>query len=338
MIARFTRYFAALLALAGALLSTPARAQASDADRAAAQALFDDARKLTAEQRWAEACPKLAESQRLDPSMGTQFYLADCLEHVGRLASAWTNYLEVADAARAAGLGERDRHARARAEALRPRLPRLTVKVPAEAARATGLKVTRDGVALGSTLWATAIPIDPGEHAIEATAPGKKRWSATVRAEEGASIEIGVPELPDDADADAAGPRRSPLPDDPRSDGAGPSRSTLRLAGIITGAAGIAGVAVGAGFGAAAIAKKNASNEDGHCDAANTCDPIGKGLRRESLSAATASTVAFVVGSAAIAGGLVLYLVPPPAPRSSQPGATVSLGFGAGRVSLEGRW
>lgn len=42
--------------------------------RAAARALFDESRKLAGAQSFAEACPKLAESYRLDPTMGTKFY------------------------------------------------------------------------------------------------------------------------------------------------------------------------------------------------------------------------------------------------------------------------
>src|SRR5215475_12694681 len=77
------------------------RAEPSEAEkRAAAQALFEAARKLTAQDKFAEACPKLLESYKLDPAIGTKFYLADCYEHVGKLARAWTYYLEVVEEAR----------------------------------------------------------------------------------------------------------------------------------------------------------------------------------------------------------------------------------------------
>src|SRR5262245_18728599 len=58
-------------------------------DSAAAQALFDQGRKLMESERWAEACPKLEESQRLDPAGGTLLHLALCREHEGRIATAW---------------------------------------------------------------------------------------------------------------------------------------------------------------------------------------------------------------------------------------------------------
>jgi hypothetical protein len=67
-------------------LLTSGLARADDAASTVAQALFDEARQLTAAGRYVEACPKFAESQRIDPSMGTRFYLADCLEHIGKLA------------------------------------------------------------------------------------------------------------------------------------------------------------------------------------------------------------------------------------------------------------
>ena len=70
--------FAFAAGLGVALLSggAPAQAQPSPDARAAAAALFEDGRRLMGENKYAEACPKLEESQRLDPHMGTLFTLA----------------------------------------------------------------------------------------------------------------------------------------------------------------------------------------------------------------------------------------------------------------------
>src|SRR6187401_1113411 len=111
-----TLAFAALTLGVG--LAPNAQAQTTS-NSAAAQALFEQARTLMAQGRPAEACPKLEESQRLDPGSGTLLNLARCYEQAGRLASAWNQYLEAASAARSAGNKERESEARKRAEALR---------------------------------------------------------------------------------------------------------------------------------------------------------------------------------------------------------------------------
>src|SRR4051812_42817536 len=111
-----------------ALLSGAAAAQ--DRDPAAAQALFDAARELTRQGKFAEACPKFQESNRLDPGLGTRFHLADCYEQSGRVASAWATFLEVASIARSSNQAEREKVATQRAEKLQARLPRLVINVP----------------------------------------------------------------------------------------------------------------------------------------------------------------------------------------------------------------
>lgn len=106
------------------------RALASDA--VAAQALFDDGKRLMAAGKIAEACPKFEESQRRDPGSGTLLNLATCYEKSGRLALAWSTYLEAASAAHAAGNAERESTARELAGALEPRLSKIAVRVTDE--------------------------------------------------------------------------------------------------------------------------------------------------------------------------------------------------------------
>src|SRR6185369_13042037 len=100
------------------------------------------------ESKYAEACPKLEESQRLEPGIGTKFYLADCYEHIDRLASAWALYLESSDEAGDANMKDRAEYARKRAEALQPKLIRLSVQVPDEVRALPGVEIHRDDLVL----------------------------------------------------------------------------------------------------------------------------------------------------------------------------------------------
>ncbi len=85
-----------------ACLALAPRAHADD-KKAVAQDLFDRAMALTKQGNFVEACPKLEESQKLDAQIGTLYYLADCQEHTGKLASAWANFTDAADRAESAG-------------------------------------------------------------------------------------------------------------------------------------------------------------------------------------------------------------------------------------------
>src|SRR5262252_9083843 len=125
-----------LVVLVGWLV--PAGLRAAEVDEPAARALFMEGRKLAASGDYTRACAKFEASYQLDPGIGTNFNLADCYEHTGRIASAWTRFLEVAAATRLANQPERERIARARAGALEPRLAHLVVNV---AARPPGLAV-----------------------------------------------------------------------------------------------------------------------------------------------------------------------------------------------------
>src|SRR6266446_4742742 len=136
---------------ATALLAPIVNAQ-TGADKSLAQALFNEGKRLMDSKQYAQACPKFADSQKLDPGVGTLLNLAVCYEKNGQTASAWAAYDEAASAAKGAGQADREKYARERAAALAPLLAKLTITVP-QASAIDGLTITRDGVTLPSSAW-----------------------------------------------------------------------------------------------------------------------------------------------------------------------------------------
>ncbi len=333
------------LALAASTPSRPARAQGSS-DAAAAEALFNEAQRLATSGKYAEACPKYAESLRLDSGIGVMLFLADCWERTGKTASAWAQFREAQELATQRG-DKRAAAAQKRADRLEPNLARLIIRV-GPGVDVPGLDVRRDTTDVGRAQWGVAVPVDPGPHTIVATATGKKPESVTVTVPAGTTpttLELAALQ---DADATATpGPPTPPSPLDPtpsslpttpptHDDDAGGLRGQ-RLLGVIVGGVGVAGVAVGAYFGFDTISKNNASNTPGNCNG-NQCSQNGLDLRSSAKSSGLVSTIAFAAGGALVAGGVVLYLT---APRSAAPasvGLLPSLDGRGGAAVISGSW
>ncbi len=301
---RVVRAVAAVL-VASVIGLAPSRAAADDA-AASAEALFQDAKRLSEAGDYAHACPKLEESQRLDPGMGTLFRLADCYEHVGRTASAWAAFREVAASAKNANQQARAEDAKKRADALEPNLARCEIKVAQP--DTPGLVVKRGNVDVGRATWNAPLPVDPGEVVVTASAPGRKPVRLTAQAAPRTVAQIEVPALevlpPSEAKQNEEG-----LTPRVRDRTEGEEGRTQRMVALGVGGAGAVGLVVGSIFGIVSIGKK--SDADGHCDAANVCDDEGLGLRKDAISAGNVSTVAFVVGGVLVAGGAALWFTAP---------------------------
>ncbi|HMI83237.1 MAG TPA: hypothetical protein VK550_04035 [Polyangiaceae bacterium] len=163
-----------------------------------------------AQGKFAEACPKLQESQRLDPGSGTLLNLAVCFERQGRIATAWTKFIEAMTTASAGNQLERARFARELASKLLPLVPKIVINVPAGEATA-GLEVKRDGNLVGQPQWGVAVPVDPGEHQITVSAPNRTPWETKLIVKpNGQSLTISVPVLA--ALSGSAPPASSPVP------------------------------------------------------------------------------------------------------------------------------
>ena len=310
-------------ALAAGTVAVPARlavAQTTPQDQAVAQSLYDEAKKLMMAGEWASACPKLEESQRLDPTPVAEFYLADCYEHTGRTASAWTTFLDLAASEHKNGgpkSAEREKDARDRARSLEPKLTQLVIDVPA-AVRVAGLVVKRDGGVVREGQWGAQVAVDPGKHTLEASAPGKKTWTTTEDVQgAGATVTIRVEALAD-APVEVPPPPATPL-SSPATPSAAPASegsaaSPLKTVGLVVGGVGVAGLVAGGIFGVIAISKNSSANS-GHCGGsfggANECDATGVSLRSDAVNAGNVSTIALIAGGVLAAGGATMWLVAP---------------------------
>jgi serine/threonine-protein kinase len=253
MQADLLRYAAFISALT--LLSGVSNAQSPPRDPVGAQRLFSEARHLLDEGKYQEACQRLADSQQLDPGIGTLLNLAQCYVRIGKTATAWEAYHEAADAARAAGQTERESKAAHAAAALEPELAKCTITVP-DAAVSKGVEVKRNGVQVPKSLWGVSEPVDPGEYLIEGRTRDGKTWSTRVKAEPGRvaivvlpAFEEGGPLAGQPGQADSASgrsaqmdPPNRPIVGESHSNGA---RTAILVAeGVVTAA----GLAVGFGF------------------------------------------------------------------------------------------
>jgi hypothetical protein len=321
----------------------PALAQRDVA--AEAEALFREGKRLMSLQDFAHACPKLAESYRLDPATGALLALAVCHEGEGRTASAWAEYGEVAARSKAEGRNDREQAARAKITALGGKLSTLTISVSTDAADQEHFHVTRDGVELGRAVWGVPIPVDPGQHIVHATA--SRGRSLRVAVAIGPDHDAKVVEIPkliqtgqdEDFGAGAVSPPNvtspvAPLAVTPRANNeagpgeaptlsstplpaagaAPPAHSALRTIGIATMIGGGVALAIGGYFVSRAVSEKNTYQSDPTCT--YDCAAL------DAANSAGNKATGFVIAGVALAGaGAAMYLLAPTR------GSHVSLGF-----------
>jgi hypothetical protein len=146
--------------------------------------------------------------------------------------------------------------------------------------------IRRDNEEVGKASLGTPIAVDPGPHVIEATAPGYQVWQTTVTiAKENDTQAVNIPAL-------TMAPRKA---------------NTLRTVSYVASGVGLAGVVVGGIFGGLAASAKSSLETEcpgNVCPAGQPSDDLAG-----AKSKATISTIGVAVGGAALATGIVLFIV-----------------------------
>jgi hypothetical protein len=265
---------------------------ASTDTRALAETLFFTARGMMEAGRYAEACPKLTESYRLDAAAGTLLNLAVCHQKVGKIASAWGEFREALADARKAGRPDREKLAADAIAVLEPDLPFLTITVPDAVRKTPGVVISRNGVPLNPAAWNTELPVDPGNVEIEERAPLYKPKNLTLQIANKQHSTIAAEPL-------ELAPVEKPPP---------VFWTSQRTWGAVLFGAGVLSAGAGTFFGVQALNDKN--NSDANCknDLAGNqrCNQTGVDSMNSANTAAWISDITF--GAAGVAALVGAYL------------------------------
>jgi hypothetical protein len=171
--------------------------------------------------------------------------------------------------------------------------------------------VTVDGQPMASKAAGEAVAIDPGPHTFVFKAQDGTSVEQKVLVREGiknqpVAVVLGNAGPAPDGTASAGAAQQAAGSAPSAADSGASSGFPMRTVGWVAGGAGVVGLGLGAVFGLVAMGDKSGAN----CDANNVCHTAGS--LESAKSAATVSTVGFVVGGVLLAGGAALVLLGPP--------------------------
>lgn len=174
---------------AAVLTGTSAWAAPTKEELQVARNLFSEAMAEEAAGRYEAALAKFESVQAIKASPSVRYHIAFCEEKLGRIAAALSDY----EAARAAASAEISQQVLTATEEpiarLSEQVPRVTLvagKVPANTS------IAIDGKNFSAVGFGRAIPLDPGPHTIDVSAPGFEpfRHKLTLQAQAQVGVQV----------------------------------------------------------------------------------------------------------------------------------------------------
>jgi hypothetical protein len=305
--------------------------EASAPELVAARELFRQGTEEVDAGRYTQALEKFRRVAAVKETANVRFNIARCEESLGMTGTALADF----ELAEREGKGDDVATlAHERADAIRPRVPRLRVTAPTPLPE--GFAVMLDGAKLAIAALDAPLPVDPGAHAVEASAPGRAPFHASVTLIAGESRDVliamgkGAAATPA---ATAATPAPTEAPSPPPS--APSSRHTWGAVALGAGGALAAGSVAFLLLHNTAVSSVESDCPGNHCPASSHASVTG-----EQSHARTDEALSIGFAAAAAVGvGVGVYLViggSADAPRTAwlAPGAA---GTPAG-VTLGGRF
>jgi hypothetical protein len=303
-------------------LGSPAVARAEgDADAAetaAARALAIDGVKLAQGDRCGEAVDKLERAEKLKHSPIVLRYLGECQVKVGRWVEGSESLRkllrEPLPENATPALSQAYESAAATLRDVKPRIPSMKIVLTAPSDADFTVKV--DGKEMADSVIGVALPTDPGDHEIEATAPGFLKVTSSIKLAPSASSFVTLELVRDPAARPAAVPtvvaaapvaakNEAPVAPPPAEPPQARGSNTGKVLGYVSYAVAAGGLGVGIALGT------SAQNDEKELRAACP-NHVCSETQREALDSAKTkgiiSTVGFAVAGAGVTLGTILLL------------------------------
>jgi hypothetical protein len=296
------------------LVALAASSVARADDMQQAEADFKEGVDLLAKGKLSEACDKFEASlKRNSQAVGPLLNAASCDEKRGKLASAASRYQQARDIARDAQQGKVVEEVEKKLREIQGLLPHITITI---AQRLPGMKLVVDdkGIPIDDKsipvdgVGVRDFPVDPGDHEIIVSAPGRLPFNYKFSIVQSESKTIAIPVL------------------------AAPVKNTRKTLGLIIG---LGGIGVGGGGGVVAAIAYNKWHAQFHGNTPNCtgenmpprmCTTTGQQNINSARFEGDIATGMIIVGAAAIVTGGVLWFTAPKQPTETKIAITPQVG------------
>ena len=187
--------------------------------------------------------------------------------------------------------------AKERIDELGQRVPRLELDLPDPFP--DGAVIELDGEILPARRHRESLALDPGPHRVVLLVPNHQPQGEDVELSEGQRLRLTLSVGPEE-------PRPEPMIVPIAAEGLG----DVQIAGLVVGALGVLSVTAGAITGGLVLDRK--ATVERLCIDDVCSDPAGIEAAQSGHDLATASTVTFAVGGAALAAGIIMLIVGEP--------------------------
>lgn len=309
-----------ILSLLGPLaVALPATADTAED----ARALFKSGVADMEAGRYEQGCKAIADSQRLDPRLGTLYTLATCESrwgHVKTAAARFGAYLELYSKltpTQQEGQGDRPRIAKETQEKLAAEIPELTLLLPPDAPAGTVVKLNNEVVA--ASALGVGQRMDPGDYVIFTQAPGGPvlEQRVTLNKQDKKNLVLEAKPAPPAVEppkpkVEVPPPSAIPAPANPPVIAGTSGRQNV---GYLVSGVGIAALLMGGVMGGLTLEQKSLISR--HCGSAikskdvTECDQAGLDAASNARTLGLVSTVGFGTGLVGLGTGVVLLLAGP---------------------------
>ncbi len=292
-----------------AFIATQIPTRAFAQNSAQAEVLYKEGQQLIGQGKFAEACQRLAASFKLDPQPNTELLQGVCYTKMGKTASAYNSFIDAASTLPKGGGPQQ--YAADQAKALETQLLKVRVKFQPTVPQGLALHFDDETKTRDKDFADIDIALDPGDHDLFVTAPGKHDYTKHFKLDASSSPHDLIVNMTDKTQEEldkekGGGGGGQVIVEKPEA-----SWSTLKTLGLISMIVGGVGLVFGGIFLGVDISNISTAGTSNQSECALQTNPAtcSKALDAAKTLDSPLMTAGLVAGGVFLVAGIVMFVV-----------------------------